>query len=623
MITTSTYLGSSETSHDLLAAFSAIDHGTSAQLPAASVDRLTLRLLVRLCALASLHGPDGPRRLLEAVTIVDAASVVQAICDVLESGRVGQAGAQRSELQQELVHFSRIVDIGTDGFEMPATAGVKRIRGSHRLPESLKVLSELMVVARGRVLQRGGSLPAIWRRQPGSSRLEPADGILVKHPSGVTDYVLVVSSHRRRLRLQIAYYFDCLLAYLAPMEAFPTLSAYLVEMAPPEEVGIRLVWSEAPDLCHVGEFTYDPSALALSPFDAVRRLTSTVSLFVETEPTPTVVQLEGQRGRLLLHKNANGVLVTHETPDGTRTAIGCIASFHSAASAQSGSLVSAAVGQMMDYLADREVRSIECGHIHLDRKLDQDQEVGAGIGNRVYHLLSGRQAEPPLLTPMMDDDHVLVKLRPTEYVAFLKGALDDTPFRLVPESSPIVRAVAVALYGRALGHRVGGRLVRRGDNLFLRLADGTFCELFENVDGAAVSGCVLFEVALLVYRCDPDAFDMHVNARYPGPHVHGIAGLLLDGDEPHDVKVERLAQLYSRYAALTDLASPDPDFTTLVGEVLERHRRRPSAVHVNILEDYYEVQQGKVRQLIADLQLPIRLVTCHFNTQTGRVAMVG
>ena len=38
-----------------------------------------------------------------------------------------------------------------------------------------------------------------------------------------------------------------------------------------------------------------------------------------------------------------------------------------------------------------------------------------------------------------------------------------------------------------------------------------------------------------------------------------------------------------------------------------------------MLEDYYEVQQHRVRELLCLLGLPLRLVTIHFNAVTGRV----
>jgi hypothetical protein len=155
---------------------------------------------------------------------------------------------------------------------------------------------------------------------------------------------------------------------------------------------------------------------------------------------------------------------------------------------------------------------------------------------------------------------------------------------------------------------------RRGRNLFLHLDDGSTCELFEDFTGSPVTGCVLFEAALLVYRTAPDEFDAYIARGFPsGVDVHQAAALVLNGEEPHDAKVRSLTQLYERYQAVTDPASPDEDFSALVSRVLDAVS--PGTVHLNVLEDYYEVQQGKVREF--------GLVTVFFNAQSGRVSVEG
>ncbi|MCW6005400.1 hypothetical protein K1W54_12525 [Micromonospora sp. CPCC 205371] len=58
------------------------------------------------------------------------------------------------------MHFSRIVDVGAVGFDDPrAERALRRLHHSHRLPEPLKVLSELIIVMRSRLLQRAARLP--------------------------------------------------------------------------------------------------------------------------------------------------------------------------------------------------------------------------------------------------------------------------------------------------------------------------------------------------------------------------------------------------------------------------------------------------------------------------------
>jgi hypothetical protein len=133
---------------------------------------------------------------------------------------------------------------------------------------------------------------------------------------------------------------------------------------------------------------------------------------------------------------------------------------------------------------------------------------------------------------------------------------------------------------------------------------------------------VLFESALLVYRTNPEAFDAYTVRRVPGEDdVHLAAARILDTREPHDAKARRLAGLYERFSAITDPADPDPGFSDLVARVLAEVPA--GTAHLNVLEDYYEVQQSKVRELLAVLGLPFRLVTLFFNTQSGRVSIGG
>ncbi|SDG75011.1 hypothetical protein SAMN05421505_107177 [Sinosporangium album] len=95
--------------------------------------------------------------------------------------------------------------------------------------------------------------------------------------------------------------------------------------------------------------------------------------------------------------------------------------------------------------------------------------------------------------------------------------------------------------------------------------------------------------------------------------------LSLSSDQPHDVKVEKLQAYYAMFRDVTDPHRPHPHITSLVNDVLAN--AGPVTAHLNVLEDYYEVQQRRVRTLLNLLNLPIRLVTVHFNTATGRIVM--
>jgi len=587
-------------------------------MDASDLDRAFLRLLIRLSSLCSLHGPQVARDLVNALEGSD--DPFSLVSNALETGAVTEPDPSSfsRELQQEIVHFSRIVDVGHDGFGQTPAAGIKRVRRSSRLPAELKVLSELMIVARGRLAQRGRNINPVASRRPGTAKSEPYPGVLIQRPQHSDDYVLVLVSGRRRLRLETAFYFGNLLAYLPPGDAFAVLAAHLAETAPQSGLRMFLAAADNPGRLAVRYWGAIP-AVPEDPFDAARQL------------LPQADEIAIPRDRLSSASAADAIRLEYRGGIATIAVRGDDGSWPAAVSsplrplsdagsAELGDLTRRAA-QALDGMRSGRVLSVECGHIHLDRSLDVDQEAGARIGAAVYRALSGRQPAP-LLAPMMDDDHVLVRLRPAEYAAFLRRHFPDVPFRLIPESSPVIRAIAVALYARLASSDAADLLVVRGRNLFLRLSGGSACELFEDFDGSPVTGCVLFESALLVYRTNPEAFDAYAVRRFPGEDdVHLAAARILDTREPHDTKARRLEGLYERFSAITDPADPDPGFSDLVARVLAEVPA--GTAHLNVLEDYYEVQQSKVRELLAVLGLPFRLVTLFFNTQSGRVSIGG
>ncbi|MEU0236087.1 hypothetical protein ABZ234_00190 [Nocardiopsis sp. NPDC006198] len=601
MIRTDSYTDQIDTRRDLLAAFSAFDHSTTAALDDSQVDTLLLRLLLRLGALCSLHGPDAPPALVQAVDKAQGTEVFEMVNAFLECGQASQDGEALRELQQELVHFSRIVDLGEIGFTVPAQDGLKRLRRSHRLPDSLKVLSELLIVVRARMAYRGAAVVLPPSRRPGLVRTEVADTVIA-HPAEHADHVLVLRSPAARPRKQALFYFRELLAYLTPLEAATALCAYLAEV-PQRSRGLEL------------------ALLCLVPSGRTQTLhwrPTTVKGNVFERALALLPDRSAAAGEWTIGLNAEDVAAAI-TVDGT-----CV---HTLALAPAGhhsvdldTLTDQAAATIASYRGP-QIRSIECGHVHLNRDLDPDQVAGARIGAAVRARLTGVQDRPPRITPMVDDDHVLVKLRPCDYTAFLHQHLDGAPFSLIVESSPIVRAIACVLYQRVTAGPQRSALTRRGANLFVELPGSTVCELFEDIANTAVTGCVMFEVALLIYRTDPDAFDDYFDHRFPlDQHIHAQACAVLDGGQDHDAKADQLARLYAPYAPVTDPHTPDPDFTAFLKAFLAS--LAAPAGHLNVLEDYYEVQQDKVRALLRFLDIPLELATLHFNTHTGRTHLV-
>ncbi|MEU9884336.1 hypothetical protein [Sphaerisporangium sp. NPDC051011] len=618
MILTSTYRDQTTLSRDLLAAYSPLDHATTATLPPEQVDAAFERLLRRLAVLAALHGAHTPAAFLSALadTAQDAGDVdvVDLAAAFLEDGTPHLA-AGPSEIQQELVHFSRIVDIGHLGLGGGIDEhALRRLRGSDRLPDSLKVLSELVVVTRARLTQRGRTLPTPCLRQSHPAESDAAADLTTAAPTSSPDYWMAVRCPRRRIRRQVRHELSMLLAYLTPAEAALALWAHAHEQQLPARIELVVAQSDAPGHATIVRWDYQPGtpAVADEVIGRVARQLPTITTASDGETTQ--VDLGDDAYRLRIAGDGTTIL----TGDGTTAALLTPPpQGRQAAPAE----MAVRARQLLSGYTGPDLVSIESGHIHLDRDLDIDQDTGTAIGHALVDLLAGRQQRPPVLTPMMDDDHVLVRLTPDHYRTWLRRTFGAAPMHLICESSPIIRSIVVALYQRMNNSRLADRYQRRGGNLFLALGDGSHCEVFEGIDGQApITGCVMFETALLIYRTAPARFDRYFTDRYhltDGVHDHAAA--ILSTGQPHDTKMAALAGYYAIFGDVTDPHRPDRHITALVNDVLDQ--AGPVTAHLNVLEDYYEVQQRRVRALLNLLGLPLRLVTVHFNTATGRLVL--
>jgi len=601
MILTSTYRDHTTLTRDLLAAFSPLDHSTTATLTGPQLESALERLFRRLAVLVSLHGPGAARSLLSSLASLSLdADAVDMTAAFLEHGTLDATNGP-SEIQQELVHFSRIVDIGHLGL----SAGIdehalRRLRGSTRLPDSLKVLSELIIVTRARLAQRGHLVPRPRLRSATTVEADPSADLTTAAPSVSPDYWMAVRCGRRRIRRQIRYELSALLAYLTPAEAALALWAHVWEQHLPDGVQFALTQADACAGTTVVQWDYQPGTSAADG-DVIARVVGQLPAISRVLPGSFLPIKMGQATYGIHACNDLTAAVT-ETPVDRKLAT-------LAPPANDSDLtptdLAARAYELLSAYHGPDLASIEAGHIHLDRKLDQDQDTGTAIGATLMQVLTSRQARPPLLTPMMDDDHVLVRLSPVVYRTYLERTFGTAPMFLVCESSPLIRAIVVALFQRLNSSPLAARFQRRGGNLFLPLADGTYIELFEGVDGPApVTGCVLFEAALLIYRCDPARFDRYFIDRYRLLEgVHDRAAAILSTSQPHDEKAAELTWYYTAFTDITDPSRPDRDFAALVSDVLED--AAPVTAHLNVLEDYYEVQQRRVRELLRLLSLPL------------------
>ncbi|MGH3925382.1 MAG: hypothetical protein ACRDTT_21415, partial [Pseudonocardiaceae bacterium] len=326
-------------------------------------------------------------------------------------------------------------------------------------------------------------------------------------PAADPDYWIAVHCARRRIRRQFRYELSMLLAYLTPTEAALALWAHCHEQQLTLPVELAVVAADSRTGITVTQWTYQPG---VCPTDSdvvacVAQALPTTTQVIEDAPLSIQVGAEAYQIQVVKPMSAT---ITEVTSGVTATTL----TVHIVdAGTRPAELAQRACELIMAYTGP-ELVSLECGHIHLDRDWDIDQDTGTAIGAALLQTLTHRQSRSPLLTPMMDDDHVLIRLTPRAYRSFLARTFGSAPMFLICESSPIVRSIVVALFGKMTNSRLANRLRRRGANLFLPLPDGTHCELFEDIEAdTPITGCVFFEVALRSFLA-PN----HTTSKSPG-----------------------------------------------------------------------------------------------------------
>jgi hypothetical protein len=613
MIKSDTYLADDTAKRNLLAAFTSADLSVSQHMSTADIDEQFIDLINRVVMLVSYHGHQAVQRFaadLASVAPQDCAAMVSSYLEV-GSWRQTLPVEQQSwvgnrEMQQEILHFSRIVEVPRETTQEDGLGLTnKRLRNSRDIPVSLKILTELITVVRSRHQGRGVQLPSphFERRDPRYTRLN--DECSVISDSKSSSYLMLVRSAMKRPRRELAYLFSNLLTYLTPDEALRVMWLHLSENRTALPVDLVLAEALPGGNVRITEVRYGvprdpgdydwlvPGTIAESRAEALDRVGSSLG-----------VSIEGDRDHSPVIQ-VHGAVASHDVLLESRHRSDAAPSF-----------------DPTEFLAQLAplgaVRSIEFGHIHLDRDLDIDQQVGTDLGARVWNNLCRSQAEPPRLTPMIDDDHVLIRLRPEMYEEFLRTKLADAKYHLIPESSPVVRAIVVALFQRARDSTFRDHLVEGGRNLYVEIDETTTCELFEDFHGRCDTGCVFFEMGLLLFRSDPDRFLGEFGDLYPEyKHIHKVITDIHNCEKSHDKKVDAITALNGHFKAVIDPHLSESPFGAVVDEVINESKEY---LHVNVLEDYYEAQQRKVRALIKTLGLPLRLSSLHFNARSGRLS---
>jgi hypothetical protein len=259
---------------------------------------------------------------------------------------------------------------------------------------------------------------------------------------GEHDYVFLVSHRRKRIRRFVSYYFRELLSYLTPLEAGYALSAFLPEMAAYAGTAATLLFTTPATFSRVAWCVgHDEGVGDLASF-ALKCLPQ-----VSTFKLPFATALECQESEYALVLSAglsNSVTVrVNSSPEEI-----VLTPLREGKTLSPQTLADSAVQRIRMLLSDRDdiaFESIEFGHMHLDRQPDIDQYTGIVIGQAISEHIH-TSSSPIKIFPMIDDDHVLIHFTPAQYRSLLLDhGCESTRYHLVPESSPIVRAIVVAL----------------------------------------------------------------------------------------------------------------------------------------------------------------------------------
>lgn len=624
MITSKEYIKNSDTQRDILAAFSAMDHSITEGMSREAIQDCFARLLLRLSVICDVHGQGTARAFLEAIQAAECADVLDIAFSFVEIGRLPTNDPERAivgrrELQQETLHFSRIVDLQESGEALQN----KRLRNTKLIPESLKVLCEFLTVARARVLQRGKAVATPRSRPDRQMQDELGPECMLVHDQAPSDYLFLLRGGDLPLRKDLAYLYASLLTYLTPSESLSALFIHVLETQPPGSgVALALLEPEPEGRFHLTRWSHGAGNPAngadrldsclgdLAERESIHLGVGPVALFPGAAAAPTATCFQVDPSGIVQVELGMG-----ESHGGFQLNVACL----NQALLPMEEIIQAAM-TLFKARCQTPIASIESGHVHLDRQLDGDQILGAKMGYALFRHLAGTQATPPRLHPMVDDDHVLVQLAAKDYRAFFQSMHPGAPFELIPESSPIIRAIACAMFGLISEKPAKAKhLAMQGGNLLLKVPEeNILCEIFEAFQGKCDTGCVFFEVALVIYRSDPDYFSRAFH-RYFGleEDVHQRVLLALDPAQPHDKIIQELKTYGAQFDSATNPHRPCRFFINLLASFLDRQDQ--VTVHLNVLEDYYEAQQFKVRKLLRYLDVPAQLWSLHFNCLTGRV----
>lgn len=625
MITENTYRSSSfktDTMGQILSTFSALDETVQQQLNHEAIRESFSKLVVKLASFCYLHGDEVPHNFINSIFNAEEVEAFEVANHFLEVGNYDTKNSASRELQQEILHFSRIVDLE----KLDETTGTKRIRRSQFIEDFLKVYAELTTVMRSRLIQREKSADIPISPSPRAFTEEINKGVFINTLNkDETNYLTIIQSDKRRLAKDLTYQYTSLLSYLTPPEALYALINYIIEMDFSNDISMCLIYNSEKKGRPVvirweSSINNTEETLKNQIKWCLEKLPNVY--YIDSIESPQNDILVGETRIRILDRSENQVslkLLSLSGADDSLPREFIIQQFNRR-HLSSFQFFHKSLSLLKENNIYRDIVSIESGHIHLDRQIDCDQNTGFEIGKKAFEYFSEVQTFKPLMCPMVDDDHVMIALKPKDYENYMCQIMPNIDYELIPESSPIIRSIVVELYHRIINSNLNSKIKRMGSNLYIKIDNNTTCEIFEDFEGRCDTGCVLFEVALLIYRTNPQLFKDYFNETFNLKYdVHSYILEVLNRDVSHDEKYKILSEFREQFKKVLNPKNRQEKLKNIIENLFFNSTFN----HLNVLEDYYEHQQDKVRKLIGGLNIPICLFSLHFNTQTGRVDLKG
>jgi len=262
--------------------------------------------------------------------------------------------------------------------------------------------------------------------------------------------------------------------------------------------------------------------------------------------------------------------------------------------------------------------TLETGHIHADRRPGLEQWECLSYTKAFASLLKRRGYTGKINhVTMIDDYHVINNFDYQKYASQIK-ARGISISEVILESSPLVRLIAIDvlkyLYLQA-EHAKSYKIEERGGNIYLHIPQTDMViELVADHATNPTIGCVLYDVALCLYKSLPEFYKTRYNSVLGLTPQQNIHRILVQYYNQHLSLEQRRAFLESYFLPIPTLV--DLRQTTKKPAIPKSH----STHLINVLAHFYQPQQKKVNQFLKILGQP-PLVSLFYNSESNSVTL--